>query len=306
MKKLIFIAIAGLVCGFTASAQLQKKIEKDFERFSTVKVENYFTVKLLSSDKYSVQINADERIVSYVQAYVKGGTLYLLLDEKGFTKELKKELRQKGSADPVLEADVYMPSLNSLIVSDKCIITHCDELQSDKFTLTASDDAVIRQLKVVCSSADLDASRNVEISSAAFQVSDRLSLKTSNSPKISFSQDGGDALLDLGGSSYLEMKAVIESLDIKTTSSAESHISGTASEIVVDASGSSRTDVEQLEVEDGDVTMTGSSKCYANITDEIKVNLTGGSMLTFKDEPYIEVERIVNSTLIKADDPKRK
>jgi hypothetical protein len=29
-------------------------------------------------------------------------------------------------------------------------------------------------------------------------------------------------------------------------------------------------------------------------------------MLTFKRSPAIEVERIVNSTLIKADDPKRK
>ena len=38
----------------------------------------------------------------------------------------------------------------------------------------------------------------------------------------------------------------------------------------------------------------------------MRVNLTGGCMLTFKRTPRIEVERIVNSTLIKADDPKRK
>ena len=51
---------------------------------------------------------------------------------------------------------------------------------------------------------------------------------------------------------------------------------------------------------------SGTSKCYVNVTDTLKVNLTGSTMLTFKNKPYIDVERIVGSTLIKADDPRRK
>jgi hypothetical protein len=70
--------------------------------------------------------------------------------------------------------------------------------------------------------------------------------------------------------------------------------------------GMSRTDAELLEVKEGQITQTGSSKCHVNVTDKMKVNLTGGCMLTFKRTPVIEVERIVGSTLIKADDPKRK
>ena len=76
--------------------------------------------------------------------------------------------------------------------------------------------------------------------------------------------------------------------------------------LTVNASGLSRTDAELLEVKEGQMTQTGSSKCHVNVTEKMKVNLTGGCMLTFKRAPSIEVERIVNSTLIKADDPKRK
>ena len=305
MKKSIILVIAGLMLGFMASAQSQQKIEKDFEGFSTVKVEDNFVVKLKNSEKYSVSINVDERIAAHVQAYEKGGTLYLILDEKGYSKELKKELRQKGAAKPVLEAEICMPSLGSLVMKDDVVLVHCDEFHTDKFTFTAADDVKVSQLKVVCRTAVMDLSSDVEMS-ADMQVSDKLYLKASKSSKLSLSQNGGKAELELSGSSYLDMRATVDDMIINASASAESHISGTASGIDVNTSGYSRTDVEQFEVKEGNIVMTGSSKCHVNITDEMKVNLTGGSMLTFKSDPYIEIDRIVSSTLIKHDDPKRK
>ena len=65
-------------------------------------------------------------------------------------------------------------------------------------------------------------------------------------------------------------------------------------------------DAEILESKDGDVVLSGSAKCHVNVTDHLKVNLVGGSMLTFKRNPVFEIDRVVNSTLIKADDVKRK
>ena len=103
MKKSLVFIIACLLWGSVAYAQPQKLIEKDFEKFSTVKIEDKFDVKMYTSDRYSVRINVDERIAAHVQAYEKNGTLYLILDEKGYTKELKKQLKQKGAAQPVLE-----------------------------------------------------------------------------------------------------------------------------------------------------------------------------------------------------------
>ena len=95
MKKSLVFIIACLLWGSVAYAQPQKLIEKDFEKFSTVKVEDKFDVKMYTSDRYSVRINVDERIAAHVQAYEKNGTLYLILDEKGYTKELKKQLKQR-------------------------------------------------------------------------------------------------------------------------------------------------------------------------------------------------------------------
>lgn len=305
MKKSLVFIISCLLLGVVASAQPQKVIEKDFEKFSTVKVEDKFDVKLLRGDKYAVRINVDERIAAHVQAYEKNGTLFLILDEKGYTKELKKQLKQKGAAQPVLEAEIYMPEVKSLVFSDKVFVRHCDILKSDNFTLTASDNAKIQQLRIFCSSAEINVSKNVELS-AEIKVASKLYLEAKNSSKVSLVQDGGNSFLEIEGSSYVDMKATVQAIDVIASSGAESHISGTASLLTVNASGLSRTDAELLEVNEGQMTQTGSSKCHVNVTDKMKVNLTGGCMLTFKRTPAIEVDRIVNSTLIKADDPKRK
>lgn len=302
---MIICIISCLLFGVMASAQPQKVIEKEFEKFSTVNVQDKFVVRLIRSDKYSVRINVDERIAAHVQAYEKNGVLYLVLNEKGYTKELKKELKAKGAAQPVLEAMIYMPEINSLIFSDNVTVAYSDELKSEKFTLTASDNAKVQHLRVTCSTADMNVSRSAEVS-AEMYVASRLYIKSGNSAKVSIVQNGGNAFLEQDGSSLIDFKATVQSLEVLASSGAESRISGTASMLTVDASGYSRTDAELLDVTEGLITQTGSSKCHVNVSDKMKVNLTGGSMLTFKRTPTIEVDRILNSSLLKADDPKRK
>lgn len=305
MKRAIIFIISCLLFGAMASAQPQKVIEKEFEKFSTVNVQDKFVVRLIHSDKYSVRINVDERIATHVQAYEKNGVLYLILNEKGYTKELKKELKQKGAVQPVLEAMIYMPEVKSLIFSDNVSVAYSDELKSEKFTLTASDNAKVQHLRVTCSTADMNVSRSAEVS-AEMYVASSLYVKTANTAKVSVVQNGGSAFIEQEGSSLLDFKATVQSLEVLASAGAEAHISGTASMLTVNSSGLARTDAELLDVSEGLITQSGSSKCHVNVADKMKVNLTGGSMLTFKRTPTIEVERILNSSLLKADDPKRK
>ena len=160
-------------------------------------------------------------------------------------------------------------------------------------------------LNITCSTAEINASKGTQLT-GTFNVASKLYLNAMNSAKVSLTQNGGNAFLNVTGNAYVDMKADLQSIEVTAASGCESHISGVASLVKVTAAGMSRTDAELLEAKDGEAVLTGSAKCHFNVTDNIKVNLTGGSMLTFKREPSIKVERIVNSTLIKADDPKRK
>lgn len=305
MKKSIFAALAAILVSISASAQPLLVQDKDFEKFTKVSVEDNFVLKFSKSENYSVTLKTDERIAAHVQAYVKNGTLYLILDEKGYSPELKKELRQKGAAAPVLEAEVYMPAMNSVVLKDKAVVAACDSFETETFTMTVSDNALVSDLDVTCSTGELNVSKNAQVTGTV-SVTSKMYVNVSNSGRVSLTQNGGNAFISQANSAYIDFRATLNSFEVESAGSSESHISGTASLLKVTGTGLSRVDAELLESGDGDVVLSGSAKCYVNVTEHLKVNLVGGSMLTFKRNPVFEIDRVVNSTLIKADDVKRK
>ena len=305
MKKSLTAIYALLVMGLSAAAQPLLVQEKSYERFSQINVEDNFILKFYKGDAYSVTLKTDERIAAHVQAYVKNDVLYLILDEKGYSPELKKELRQKGVPAPVLEAEVYMPQINSVVLKNKTVVAHCDSFTTDTFTLTASDNSFVSQLNVSCATGELNVSKNAQVT-ANLDVTSKLYLNAGNSTQVSLTQNGGNAFVSQSGSSYVDMKTTVNTLEIETNSGSQAHLTGTASLLKVTGAGLSRVEAEVLEAIDGNIILSGSAKCYVNVTSNLKVNLTGGSMLTFMRNPSFEIDRVVNSTLIKADDAKRK
>lgn len=306
MKKMIFAVVFLLLAGrgsvFGQSDIVQ---EHDYERFNAVNVSDYFAVNLYASDRYSVKIVSDERIAPYVKAYVKNGTLFLDLDEKGYTPELKKALRTKGAAEPNLKAEVYMPTLNSLVLKEKSIITKSEGLKSENFTLTATDNSRIEKLPLQCVSAEVNLSKGA-VAFINVNASKTLYLDISNSSEANIRQESGSMDAKIAGSAVLKTNVNVSEMNIDIAGGTEAYLTGTASMLRVKAAGLSVTDAEALEVSDAEMEQTGSSKCYVNVVNNLKVNLTGGCLLSFKRNPSIEVDRIVNSTMIKADDPKRK
>lgn len=304
MKK-FFLSAGLLLAVFSALAQPNLVQHKEYEGFKTVNVSDKFSVKLRSAPDYSVKLTSDERISPYVQAYVKNGTLYLILDEKNYTPELKKELRQKGAPEPVLEAEIYMPTINALILKDKSTLTQCDRFHANTFALTVSDNAKVSQFRLDCSTAELSFSKSAS-ASAEISATEKLYVSASNSSEVSVVQNGGAVFVDAAGSSSVKIKGCVSEADVCASNGCEVVMTGSASLLKVKAAGISLTDAEQFETREGDIEQTGSSKCHVNVTDNLKVCLTGGSTLTFKRKPAIEIVRIIGSTLIKADDPKRK
>ena len=305
MKKVLMTMLAVFLWGTVSMAQPLAVQDKNFDKFTRISAEDNFVLKFYKSDSYSVRLKTDERIAAHVQAYVKNYTLYLILDEKGYSSELKKELRKKGAAVPVLEAEVYMPTLNSLVLEDKCVLIHSDLFATETFTMTATDHVLVSHLNIECSTGEVTVSKNAQVT-ATMNVASKLYLETSNSTQTSFTQNGGNTFISHGGSSYVDFKASVNTLEVEASSGSDSHITGNATLLSVVGGGLSKVDAELLDAPEGNVRLSGSAKCYVNVAKKLKVNLTGGSMLTFKRSPVFEIERIVNSTLIKADDEKRK
>lgn len=306
MRKFVLTAILSIVASFASNAQKTVFTERAVGTFTGVCVSDDFVVNLKTSDNCVFKTNVDERLDSYVSAYVNDGVLYLALDRKQLPADLKKALRSSQVKNPVVEAEVSIPEFKSLEINGNALIKGAGSIETDSFVLTVAEKAVVENLKIVCRCADVKISRNADVN-VGINASSRLSLQTSGTSKTSLEFAGDSLFISSSGSS--SVGAVVDASRIAVSNSGMSNVrilSGKVGGLDVIASGSSKLDAGEVVVPSAYMVQSGSSKSLVNVSDTLKVNLVGSSVLEFRNDPYINLERIVSSTLIRSSETSSK
>lgn len=306
MKRLFLSFLSLVVFIHVAFAQNNSVREAEYEPFASVNVSDDFILRLVLADTCKVKTIVDERLDEYVQISVQNGILIVGIDRKNIPSELKKSLRVKGAPSPTLEVEVYLPSVKSLKMSGNTVLSKSDVFYSDSFSLTLTDKARVEKFYLDCNTAEINLSKTA-FAEVEMKAAVELFVITSNASKAVVKQTGKGLKVDAAGSSTVSAIVDVENLNVLTSGTAvTSLVSGNARNMKASASGASRIEAEEVSTSIASMSQAGTTKCYVNVTDTLTVNLTGNSMLTFKNKPYIDVERIVGSTLIKSDDPKRR
>lgn len=188
---------------------------------SDFEVEVYF-----SNNKQSVEVEANNNLMEFVEAYVKNNTLYL---------ETEKGLYTKGRM--ILKATVYAsPDVNSFKASSDAKITVTDRITADDVTIRLSSDAVFYG-EIASNSLDFAAS-----SDAVADING--SVQSMNAKLSSDSQLDGDDLqvedlvIRLNGDSVAEVNAS-KSLDAAANGDSMLKYSGNPKIIQLSARGDS-------------------------------------------------------------------
>lgn len=112
---------------------------------------------------------------------------------------------------------------------------------------------------------------------------DRISPKTRINVVISMPELEG---LDVSGASSGNIANVnADSLELKASGASKIKINGTTKELNAEASGASSIDAESLKVENADVEANGASKAIVSATNDLNVNASGASKITYVGEP---------------------
>lgn len=112
---------------------------------------------------------------------------------------------------------------------------------------------------------------------------DSISPKTRINVKISMPEVEG---LSVSGASSGSVTGVnSDSLKLKASGASKISLEGTAKELSADASGASTIDAENLKVQDADVEASGASKAVVSATNDLKVDASGASKISYVGEP---------------------
>lgn len=132
---------------------------------------------------------------------------------------------------------------------------------------------------------NLLANIKTEISGSTLKIysADRISPKTRINVVISM-----PALesVDISGASdgvITNIKS--ESLELKASGASKIKVDGAAKSLEANASGASTIDAEDLRVEDAEVETSGASRASVAATNDLKVNASGASKISYTGEP---------------------
>lgn len=303
IKKTIIAAVALLVCAFSLSAQ-NATIEQEYTQFTAVEVANNFEVTLVNSTTYSTKIVVDQLIKDYVQAYVKGNTLYLDVDTKSYPPEVKKMMKGKNAYVPSLKVEIRFPLINKLTVKDKVSVMCEGNLKSDVFQLIAEDNAQVKSLTIDTQDMKVNASNKAYVRGDIY--ANEMTIDASNNADINFAMDCQVLNLGSAGSSNTTINGKMTQSKIKSQNSSVVTLTGAGAKLVIDGSGSSSIYTDGIVVKDAEITLGNSSVCEVNAKDNLKVDLQGSSNLVFNGSPSVDVVRIINSTMTRTGDSKNK
>ena len=270
----------------------------DFSSFNTIDVSYDFDVTLHYGKTPRVDKTVDEALKDLVEVYVKSKVLHISFNKRGMTGAIKKLYKGKDAAAPVLKVDVYVPSIETIKLTDYATLDASGQtFFLDDFTLVAEGRSKVTNLAV-----NVKNSARVEVGSDAVVTA-----------KIT-SNNGVDVNVQKNGVLYMDHES--KTLNITSDGSSTVNLSGNATSVNVTNSGRSKLNFVAGSCENLNVCSKGSSAINAsgfNALDAslvmtggqivvkaeniLKMNISDKALVAFLGDPEIEIIEISGASV---------
>ncbi len=295
--KHLSLIIATAVLTASLSAAQTRTVEHEYSEFDAVSVSGGFKVTFVEQEGYNAKFKVSDALESYIQCYVKAGTLYIGVDEKSIPKEVRKSFKGNDSDGAVLEATVYVPALNSITLSDNATFSSAAELNAADFSLNMSGSSCITDLNVNALSAVISVSKKSKLSSIHVKAGDKVTLNAEGNAGAALEYSSKTLEINNAGSAGLAVKGQCGTLSVCTAGSAGLSLSGSAGTLNVTGKGNSSViDAAALLVDDVNVSLDGAELTVAP-GKNLSLDLGKGACVCYSGDPMVKIVRIQNATV---------
>jgi hypothetical protein len=182
-----------------------------------------------------------------------------------------------------------MPELNSLQMSGASRLTARGEFSTRKpFELRASGASQLRDLSVKAPSADIEISG----ASKVFDLNgkfDKITLSGSGSANITMASDAKTADLRLSGASKLSLKGKLGDVDLRGSGAANIELDGSIESLTTEGSGATKLLANRAPARRAKINFSGASNGMIEVREELSVNLSGASKLSYHPGPALRI-----------------
>lgn len=304
MKKNFAAALlsAVMVLGcIGAKAQTVTK-SNEFSNFTCIEASSDFEIVIKTGSTCKAEWIVDQMIEDLVQIYQKGNTLIVAFDQKSMTKDQKKYYKGKNAPKKILKATIYTPDLETLKVKDN---VHVDAsgatFDSKEFTLSMEDETTVNTLTVRAKSVFVETSDKAVANVSA--EAPKVAVKSNKSSRANVNLTGCETVeVKSDNSCIVDISGNANSVDIQNFGSSKVIVEkGSATSITITSKDSTfgsdpEVDATAYTVENAYVSMAGG-KAYVNASKILKLDLKSGSLVSFMDDPSVEIVKVEKSTI---------
>ena len=296
IKSLLMVIFTTASTSVLSLAQT-RTIEHEYSEFDAISVSDGFKVTMVEKAGYNAKFKVSDALESYIQCYVKAGTLYIGIDEKSVPKEVRKTFKGKNSEGPILEATVYVPVLNSITLNDDCTFSLGGSLNSNDFKLSLFGASSITNLNVNANSASLSVSKKSKLSSINVKALDKVTVNAEGSATVVLEYSAKNLEVNNSGSADLAINGQCETSSVCTAGSAKLSLSGKANILnVTGKGGSSKIDAVSMSVDDVNVSLDGADLTVTPAK-TLSLDLGKGASVCYSGDPLIKIVKIQNASV---------
>lgn len=295
--KSLFVAALAIASTSVITVAQTRTIEHEYSEFDAISVSDGFKVTMVEKDGYNAKFKVSDALESYIECYVKGGTLYIGIDDKSVPKDVKKSFKGKNSEGPVLEATVYVPRLNSITLSDDCTFVSNNSLKADNFKMSLSGNSSITNLNVNAESAVISVGKKAKLSSFNVKADGKLTVNTDGNASVVLEYSAKNLNVNNAGSADVAINGQSDAVSVSTSGSAKLSLSGKTNSMNVSGKGgSSKIDAVSLSVNDVNVSLDGA-ELTVSPAKNLSLDLGKGASVSYAGDPKIKIVKIQNSTV---------
>lgn len=295
--KSLFAAIFAVTSMSVLSMAQTRTIEHEYSEFDAISVADGFKVTMVEKDGYNAKFKVSDALESYLECYVKGGTLYIGIDDKSVPKDVKKSFKGKNSDGPILEATVYVPSLNSITLSDDCTFSCGNNLKASDFKMSLTGSSSIANLNVNAESAVISVCKKAKLSSFNVKADSKVTVNAEGSASVVLEYTSKNLNVNNSGSADLAINGQCDAAAISTAGSAKLSLSGKANTLkVTGKGGSSKIDAISVSVNDVVVSLDSAELTVAP-GKNLSLDLGKGASVCYSGDPKIKIVKIQNASV---------
>lgn len=296
--KSLFAAIFAVTSMSALSMAQTRTIEHEYSEFDAISVSDGFKVTMVERDGYNAKFKVSDALESYLECYVKGGTLYIGIDDKSVPKDVKKSFKGKNSDGPILEATIYVPSLNSITLNDDCVFSCSNNLlKAGDFKMSLTGNSSIANLNVNAESAVISVSKKAKLSSFNVKAGSNVTVNAEGNASVVLEYSSKNLNVNNSGSADLAINGQCDAVAISTAGSAKLSLSGKANTLKVTGKGGS-SKIDAISVSANDVVVSlDSAELTVAPGKNLSLDLGKGASVCYSGDPKIKIVKIQNASV---------